>query len=374
MNGSSRRLAELESRIARRFGRRFAVLTGSGTAALYCIFRTLSSAKRRQVVFPDMTCETAVNAAIFAGCSPRFSDIDLEDGTMSGALLERVDLDEIAAIVPTHIYGHVMDLSRLDSALDPSIPRVEDAAQGYGGSGAGQMVGSMGRASAISFGSGKLLDCGSGGAVLTDDEGIEEQCRAYSRQLPSTRDAVRDERQSVMKGMMAAMRGWRQDRDRPKLVSDQRSVLQRHRNGYLWQIDADTMAGIDTRIDGIEAEAKRRREFAHALDEVLSRVDGVSLLRRSHDAAIWRYSFLVRPQMRDPLHSMLREAGVGASRLFPPCSEKFSAHPPESSDSRAFARRVLNINVPPVGQEHSQVALVRRIVDQSSALAVAGRG
>ena len=47
---------------------------------------------------------------------------------------------------------------------------LEDATQAMGGSINGKKIGSFGDASVISFGYKKILDCGGGGCVLTDNQ------------------------------------------------------------------------------------------------------------------------------------------------------------------------------------------------------------
>lgn len=347
MTARPSQLVALEARIAERFGRRHCVLVGSGTAALYCIFSSLRSRERGPyVAYPEITCETAVNASIFAGFEPVFVDVDPGDGNMSAKPPAGIPSAEIAAVVPTHIYGHLMDLGRLESAFDPDIPRVEDAAQAYGGSLQGRLAGAMGQAGIISFGEGKLIDCGAGGAILTDDGELAEASRNVARHLPLGRVEGDADRAAVMRSMMDARRGWREHRDRARLLQEQREILARHRNGYLWQISADAVARIDEDFGQIHKEAARRRALAEALDDLLTGVDRVRVIPRKGEAALWRYSFLVAEDLRDRVQADLRKAGIRAAKLFTPCSEKFAVTTDENTAASVFSAQVVNLEWP----------------------------
>ena len=81
-------IEDLESRIARQFEKDHCVLVGSGTTALYVSFCASGLAQGANVLYPDFTCETAFNAAIFANLNPLFCDIELERFNMSATAVQ----------------------------------------------------------------------------------------------------------------------------------------------------------------------------------------------------------------------------------------------------------------------------------------------
>jgi len=163
-------MKKLEIKISKLLNRKYCLLTGSGTTSMYLIF--LTSKKKGLVVFPTITCVQAVNAATFAGMKPVFCDVNLNDFTMNVISLQKIlnKHKNIKMIVPTHVFGHSCDLNKIiNIAKKRNIFVLEDAAQSLGSEINGKKSGSFGNASVISFGYTKILDCGGGGGILTDD-------------------------------------------------------------------------------------------------------------------------------------------------------------------------------------------------------------
>ena len=77
-----------------------------------------------------------------------------------------------------------VDVPRVADICHPKgIFVVEDAAQAFGGERDGKPFGSVGDASFLSFGRGKNITCGSGGAILTNDDRIGEALAGEYAQL-----------------------------------------------------------------------------------------------------------------------------------------------------------------------------------------------
>lgn len=96
----------------------------------------------------------------------------------------------IDAVVACDTWGKAIDERQLQSICNEyDALLVEDAAQAVGSqSDSGSETGSLGDVSILSFGSGKPIDAGKGGAILTDDSKIAAVCRTFARRVP-----VRDE-------------------------------------------------------------------------------------------------------------------------------------------------------------------------------------
>lgn len=165
---------ELEARAARLLRETFnassVLFADSGTSALVLalrLSRTRLSGGECTVGFPGYACVDLAAAARFAGVRVRLYDIDPESLSP--------DLDSVAdmlrrgvdAIVVSHLFGYAADLEGVRTlAARHGIPVIEDAAQGAGGSFRGRRLGSLGDFSVLSFGRGKGLCAGGGGALL----------------------------------------------------------------------------------------------------------------------------------------------------------------------------------------------------------------
>ena len=177
---------KLENKISKLLNRKYCLLTGSGSTSMYLIFLTCK--KKGIVVFPSITCMQAVNAAIFAGMKPLFCDVNLNDFTMSVSSLKKI-LDKykkkVEMIVPTHIFGNSCELDKIiEIARKRKIFVLEDAAQSLGSKINSKKTGSIGNASIVSFGHTKILDCGGGGGILTNDTKLYNRVRKFYHKIP----------------------------------------------------------------------------------------------------------------------------------------------------------------------------------------------
>ena len=74
--------------------------------------------------------------------------------------------------------GHACDMEKICAiAKKHNIKVIEDAAHAHGGQCNGKMIGSYGDMSIFSFQNGKIMTCGEGGALITDNEELYK--RAY---------------------------------------------------------------------------------------------------------------------------------------------------------------------------------------------------
>lgn len=142
------------------------LLTDSGTSALILALRALVP-RGGIVAYPAYACIDLTTAALGAGVTVRLYDVD--PMTLSP------DLDSVReavkrgvdAIVVGHLFGYPADVVGVQRiAAEHGIPVIEDAAQGAGGSLRGKPLGSLADVSILSFGRGKGMTSGSGGALL----------------------------------------------------------------------------------------------------------------------------------------------------------------------------------------------------------------
>ena len=149
-----------------RYDARSAVLTGSGTAALVLALRALVP-PGESVAMPAYACVDLIAAARRAGAMIRLYDV--EPTTLSPDLdsLRDVVDEGVAAIVVVHLYGFLADMRAVNElARHAGVPVIEDAAQGAGGVLGGVRAGAMGDLVVLSFGRGKGITSGRGGALL----------------------------------------------------------------------------------------------------------------------------------------------------------------------------------------------------------------
>ncbi len=164
--GATAQQAVFAEALAAAAGRRGAELFRSGRSALAEVLRRSSTPGRDEVVLPGYTCWTVPAAAVRAGLRIRLVDVDPVTLDVDPDALSRAPLDRVAAAVVCHLCAGTADVegaARLLGGRDRSVLVIEDAAQAWP---AGRTAA---HAVVLSFGRGKPLPLGSGGALLHDD-------------------------------------------------------------------------------------------------------------------------------------------------------------------------------------------------------------
>jgi dTDP-4-amino-4,6-dideoxygalactose transaminase len=169
---------QLEAELAHDTGTKHAVLTNSGTAALWLTLRALGVKAGDEILVPSHTAFPTVEAICLAEAKPLFVDAD-EYYTIDAADAATKVTPRTVGIIAVHLYGQPVDLAAIrDLASRHSIWLLEDCAQAQGAKWDGRRVGGFGRAAAFSFYPSKNLPAmGDGGAIVTSDDEIAARCR-----------------------------------------------------------------------------------------------------------------------------------------------------------------------------------------------------
>ena len=169
---------EVTTTLAGRFGAAAVALTDSGTSALVMAMR-LTAGAGGTVALPAYGCIDLTAAAVFAGVRVRLYDVD--PATLSPDLesVARAVSRGVGAIVVVHFYGYPADVPGVTRiAAEAGVAVIEDAAQGTGGTLDGTRLGALAPLSLLSFGRGKGITGGRGGALLLRDSALSERAAA----------------------------------------------------------------------------------------------------------------------------------------------------------------------------------------------------
>ena len=169
--------------ITRRFGAMAALLTDSGTSALVLALR-LAVGEGGTVAFPAYGCVDLAAAARFARVRVRLYDTDPHTLGADVASLEQTLRRGVDAVLIAHLYGYASDVPAITSlCAGHGVHVIEDAAQAAGGELYGKRLGGFGPLTVLSFGRGKGLTCGGGGALLSHDSTWNERLDHAGQQL-----------------------------------------------------------------------------------------------------------------------------------------------------------------------------------------------
>jgi dTDP-3-amino-3,4,6-trideoxy-alpha-D-glucose transaminase len=154
---------------------RHCVGVANGTDALTIALRAVGVGPGDEVVLPSFTFYATAEAAVGAGATPVFCDVDPATFCVTAETVEAALTPRTRAIVAVHLFGNVAPVPELRAL---GVPVVEDAAQAAGAGLGGKKAGALGDAATFSFFPSKNLPClGDGGAVTTDDDALAERVR-----------------------------------------------------------------------------------------------------------------------------------------------------------------------------------------------------
>lgn len=168
-----------EARFAAAMGVRHALAVNSGTAALAAAMAALGVGPGDQVIVPAYTWISTASAAVALGAVPVIAEID-ETLTIDVADAERQITPRTKAIVPVHMRGAPCDMAAVMGLAERrGIAVLEDVAQAVGGSYRGRRLGSLGHIGIYSLQFNKIITCGEGGVVVTDDDRLHARALLF---------------------------------------------------------------------------------------------------------------------------------------------------------------------------------------------------
>jgi dTDP-4-amino-4,6-dideoxygalactose transaminase len=129
-----------------------------------------------EVIIPDFTFVSTVNAFVLRGARPVFLDVRPDTLNLDESKLEAALTSRTKAIVPVHYAGVGCDMdSIMDIANSHYVAVIEDNAHGLFGKYKGRYLGTFGSMAAQSFHETKNFYCGEGGALLINDPVLAER-------------------------------------------------------------------------------------------------------------------------------------------------------------------------------------------------------
>jgi aminotransferase in exopolysaccharide biosynthesis len=171
-----------------------AIAVVNGTAALQVALRLAGVQPGDEVLVPALTFVATANAVTYCGATPHFVDSDartfgldpfaLHDylGAVAevrcGVSVNRATGRVIRAVVPMHVFGHPVELDKLQAvAQQHRLAVIEDAAESLGSWYRGRHTGTFGLLGTLSFNGNKTITTGGGGAILTDDPELAKRAK-----------------------------------------------------------------------------------------------------------------------------------------------------------------------------------------------------
>ena len=158
---------------------KFAIGISSGTKALHIALEAMGVGPGDEAITVCNTYVATAFAVNYCGAEPVFVDVDPKTFNMTAEVVEEKITSKTKAIIPVHLYGHVVDMDPLmELAKKHNLYVLEDASHAHGGYYKGRRVGSLGDAAAFSFYPSKNMGAyGDGGIITTSDPELYEKIK-----------------------------------------------------------------------------------------------------------------------------------------------------------------------------------------------------
>lgn len=168
----------LEAELTSRFGVTHAVSVNSATSGLHAAVAAALCGPGDEVIVPPYTMSASASMIAVTGATPVFADIRPDTFCIDIEDVRRRLSPRTRAVVAVNLFGGVAELHALRALCDENgILLIEDNAQAPGAMHEGAFAGTIGHMGVLSFNCHKTIQCGEGGAVLTNDATLADRLR-----------------------------------------------------------------------------------------------------------------------------------------------------------------------------------------------------
>lgn len=265
------KINELEDKLCKLTGAKYAVVCSNGTAALHMAAMAAGLGKGDELITTPITFAASANCALYVGATPVFADINEETYNIDPASVEAHITDKTKAVVAVDYTGQAVELDRLTKICkDNNLVLIEDGAHSVGTLYNGKGIGSIADMTTFSFHPVKTITGGEGGAVLTNSE-------EYYKKL-----------------LLARSHGITRDASLLQNESDGPWYYEMVDIGYNYRM-TDIQAGlIISQLDKLAMFKARRKEIVNKYNEAFSKLDSIIVQKEIPESDTARHLYILR--------------------------------------------------------------------------------
>ena len=270
------KITELEEKLCKLTGAKYAVVCSNGTAALHMACMAAGVESGDEVITTPITFAASANCALYCGAKPVFADINERTYNIDPQKVKEVTTDKTKAVVAVDFTGQSVELDKLMAhCKENNIVLIEDGAHVIGTKYKGQPNGSIADMTTFSFHPVKTVTGGEGGAVMTNNEEYYQKL-LLARSHGITRDTAFMEEESHG--------GW---------YYEQVSL------GYNYRM-TDIQAGLlISQLDKLPMFSERRKEIVAKYNEAFSQIPEIQVQEEIPESDTTRHLYIlrIRPEM-----------------------------------------------------------------------------
>jgi dTDP-4-amino-4,6-dideoxygalactose transaminase len=291
-------LSQFETSFANAHSSEHAIGVGNASDALLIILKSLGINQGDEVIVPAHGWLSAAEMVKLAGADVIFVDVENHSFGIDPTKLKSKITSKTKAVIAIHLYGQICKIEEIAHICKQhEISLIEDCAQAHFASLDGHFAGQWGQASAFSFYPSKILGAfGDGGAILTNDEKLANQCRKYA--------------------------------NHGGLTKNQHQIC-----GLNSRLDSLQAAILNVKMDFVEAWINERNQIAEYYNKHLKGIDGLITPALNACTNPNFHIYPIQTSKRDALKAHLEESGIYTEIHYPvatPFTTAFNrGHKPE---------------------------------------------
>lgn len=270
------KITELEEKLCKITGAKYAVVCSNGTAALHMACMAAGVEPGDEVITTPITFAASANCALYCGATPVFADINDKTYNMDPAKVKEAVTDKTKAVVAVDFTGQSVELEALLAhCKEKNIVLIEDGAHVIGTKYKGQPNGSIVDMTTFSFHPVKTVTGGEGGAVMTNSE-------EYYQKL-----------------LLARSHGITKNPEQYENESHGAWYHEQISLGYNYRMTDIQAALIISQLDKLEMFSNRRKEIVARYNEAFSGMAEIQVQEEIPESDTTRHLYIlrIRPKM-----------------------------------------------------------------------------
>ncbi|KOY87601.1 glutamine--scyllo-inositol aminotransferase [bacterium 336/3] len=171
---------EFEAELAKFNKVGYAHAVSSGSTAVATAMAACGIGAGDEVIVPPFTYIATVEGALLGGAIPVFAEID-ETLCLSPEGIKKAITPKTKAVILVHMCGSMAKIEEIvQICKEHNLLLIEDTAQALGASYKGKAAGTFGQMGCFSFDFFKIITCGEGGAIITNDKNLYHLAEQFS--------------------------------------------------------------------------------------------------------------------------------------------------------------------------------------------------
>lgn len=265
--------AEFALRFAEMHGEGIAVPMMNGTITMEVALRAADIGWGDEVIVPAYTFQATAYAPMVVGAIPIIVDISPDTYCIDPRQVEAAITERTKAIIVVHLAAHMTDMDAImEIARKYNLVVIEDSAHAHGAEWRGMGAGTIGDFGSFSLHSAKIITTGEGGVLICKDEVMAERAASIA-------DCGRAKDSQGKNFTMGVNYRWTELHAALGLVA----------------------------LDRFPAQMAEREANADYLEESLSEIPGIKLLKRDprqNRRSLYRYVFNIDPEVFNCEHEV----------------------------------------------------------------------